>query len=72
MTKRKAIDRNQRVDVAICTGCKYEGVGRWPGGSTLVACKRFGIPAVGIEIDERYCEAAARRLSAMLDFGGVA
>lgn len=23
MTKRKAIDRNQRVDVAICTGCKY-------------------------------------------------
>ena len=38
-------------------------------GTTLAACAKLGIQGTGIEIEEKYCEMAAARLSDDVSYG---
>lgn len=63
------------VEPLISYSCPPGGIVLDPfmgSGTTLVVAKATGRRAVGIEVDERFCEAAATRCQSVLAFGGAA
>lgn len=69
----KPIELMQRLVSVVCPAGGKVFDPYCGSGSTLLAAKLLGCRAVGVEVDEKNCELAARRLSqGVLDFAGGA
>lgn len=67
----KPIDVVTDLVVRLCNETVYDPFSG--SGTTLMAAKNLGLRAIGVEIEERFCEIAARRLSQeVLNLGGAA
>lgn len=71
LTDLEAEIQAHKTRIAVLRRARYAAVRRGPiidpyagSGSTLLAAYREGLTAIGVEIEEHYCEVAARRLEA--------